>query len=287
MDNICASSCIMCSPKFSHTIARLVSEEDPDWVKFSLGSSDAVTVESDLTGLEGRVGNLQTVVVFGGEPLFSPKMPQLIATLDQHATQLTNVIIVTGLNRINTRTLEQLSQWRQRRSGLKISVTMSMDADPRLNAWQRGLPESEFDRGWQLLQHYDFKPWALQVTATAVSVLGAVPFAQWINQQPISAWADGKLPIIRIFPQQVPQAALRPWNTLPEVKQRIIEQLRNTKLESSWWPNYQHTVISYLDRPNDGHYTLDEIDRACRLARLRGETVTYRDLVRDYLAIDL
>lgn len=278
LDNVCASSCTMCNPNLSHSIARLVKDlDDVDKIYPRWRSSEPTTLQN-LDSLAGLVSELEVVHVFGGEPLISPQWPRLIELLKSSAGRLKKITLNTGMKKIKESSIEQLVNLD---SSIEIDLLISLDGPMDLNQWIRGCSESEFAEAYaMLIKHRSrFNKFAFQ------SVLGA--FNIWA----LPEWNQ----CVQELSQGIPQPgrsistiwdplAMSPWQLPDELKTRTkikLEQALNTRDRG-----FQTVILQALKvlQSQPAGVTWEEsLKSMSRLPKLRGETTTLDFYIEKYL----
>lgn len=161
LDNICASSCVMCGPHFSSTIANLLNQNKIHNISFQTldtqggmaktvqGEKYTVTDQLDLDQLDQYLDTIEVVQLFGGEPLLSPNLPKLVEKLKK-APRLNRISFTTGLLKIKETHLKLLKSLPK----VKLSCNISLDGPLDLNEWSRGISPQEFIEKYQLVKRY-------------------------------------------------------------------------------------------------------------------------------------
>ena len=177
MDNICASSCIQCGPHFSSTIGRL-SERQPQQVLDTVAVVSQGTQQVDLAQLDGQIGSLEILHLFGGEPLFSPGLIPLIEMCRSQSPRLRRISLSTGLTRIKESHVALLDQL-----GIEIHLNVSLDGPMELNSWIRGITEEEFYSAWRMILRYpNIDITGFQTTIGAYNVFALPEYVAFVNQ---------------------------------------------------------------------------------------------------------
>ncbi len=173
LDNVCASSCVMCGPHFSSTIANLLNQNKIQNVTFMTlntqgeivhttpGEKFEITNQLNLDQLDQYLDTLEVIQIFGGEPLLSPNLPKLIEKLKM-APRLNRVSFTTGLLKIKESNLKLLKSL----DNVKLTCNISLDGPLDLHEWSRGISPTEFIEKYNLVKRYVY-------IAGFVSTIGA------------------------------------------------------------------------------------------------------------------
>ena len=145
-DNICASSCIECSPRCSTTINNLIEKAgDERTIRFH-GELPGLK-QVDINQLDNKISDLEVLHFYGGEPLFSPNFIKILEKVKQHSPKLQAITMSTGLCRIKDTHVKALADM-----NIKFNrVTISLDGPLDLNHWIRDASPEEFMRSFNLL----------------------------------------------------------------------------------------------------------------------------------------
>jgi hypothetical protein len=152
LDNVCASSCIMCNSSHSTTIAAL------------LGKHEKVSWDIDL--LDPYLENIEVLHISGGEPLQSPNLIKFCEKIKK--TNIKEISLCSGLSsNILTKNLDALCDL-----NIPIFCRVSIDAPWDLNKWIRGLEQSDWEKNLSILKSRNIKiGWQITIGAYNVFAL--------------------------------------------------------------------------------------------------------------------
>jgi hypothetical protein len=282
LDNVCASSCVMCGPLYSSTIANFLNnntieffEKNPNHKNSNLTKSD-VHQSNSLELLEKHTDTIEMVNIYGGEPLISPNLEKFINVVVT-APKLKLVSFSTGLHTIKEANVLLLGKHRNK---LNVQASISLDGPLDVNYWARGVPPDELIKNFNLVKDNMYVV-GFQSTIGIYNVFALPELVELIKK----FWEGRKMdPTVWPTPVQSPKE-LAP-NQLPDnIKLKVVNKLTRY-LESGNCPRYAveliKTGINMCKMPStepwDACYEYVHI-----LPRLRGSTITLSDLFEQYL----
>lgn len=152
LDNVCASSCMACSPNLSSTIDLLTRDMTPTERSQHFGRAGHLRTRAyksiDLAALEPHFKDLELVQIYGGEPLISPLWPQMMEVLSR-SPGLRKLSVTTGMKQIKQRWFQAMVDLP---SNVELELVISCDAPLDMNHWIRGCTEQEFMSAWQIIE---------------------------------------------------------------------------------------------------------------------------------------
>jgi hypothetical protein len=283
LDNVCASSCVMCGPVYSSTIANFLNKNTIEFFekhpnhKHNNFIKKPVHQSNALDFLENHKSTLEVLHIYGGEPLISPNLEKVVnIILDTPKLKL--VGFSTGLHNIKESNVFLLGKHKEK---LKIRANISIDGPLDLNHWSRGIPPDEFMKNFNLVKD-NMTIIGLQSTVGIYNVFALPELVELIKQ----LWKDMRVlnPILMSAPIQSPRE-LAP-NQLPDdIKLRVIDKLTKY-LDSGNCPNYAieliKTGINLCKRPSNLPWE-DCREYVHILPRLRGNNTTIEEWIEKYL----
>lgn len=271
LDNICASSCIMCTSRFSTTIAQLQRSQSHEQLRRADTGKIFELDQFDLDSLVEILPQVQHLQLFGGEPLFSPNLPRLLTLLDQHAKSLVSIGFCTGLHSIKARWLDLLSEFKAQRPRLTISIMISQEAAPELNSWIRGIDAHELERNIALVRgHHTLNLHAVNTVIGSFNIWALPEMAQWISKTFGSiTWTCSPL-------YTPPQLQVR---QLPPQVKDIARQRLTAWQPQPWAVQARTTALNLLDQqPNTEWSWSQTLARMQAYPQWRGDTRTFDDV---------
>lgn len=288
LDNVCASSCTQCGAHFSTTIGQLL-RRDPD-PRFK-HDTDPGRLVTDLTQLDGQLGDLEWLHIWGGEPLFSPRVPEFIQMLREQAPKLRKITFNTGLRSIKESTVEEITSLARDRD-MECWISISVDGDRELNPWIRGISDAEFDRGMSVLSKYR-KYWQQSTWSVCVGAFNAFALPETLAHLADleREWRFSNVLITPIHTTPILNPQALAINQLPpEVRaasqRKILDQLDRIK-SHNYNPKYRrpeivNTVLGYLAQESTSPWEDTEF-LANRMPRLRGHDRDLAYYINHYL----
>ena len=249
IDNVCASSCLQCSPKQSTTIGHLLGQP--------------IRLSWDLNLLDPYLGSIEHMTISGGEPLQSPRLVDLCTKLSN--TQIKTIAIPTGLAKVRTQNIQALKNLNK-----PIYCRVSIDAPWPLNEWIRGCDQDDWLRGYDQVNSFNI---AWQITIGAYNIFALPELLDYI---------ETVNPNRHIQPSPIIWPESMNSKQLPKhIKQQIIDKL----LSYTPRPNAKEiidTALNLLREPPtlDWERCQSDIER---LPSLRGCTETLDDFFKRYL----
>lgn len=232
LDNICRSTCIPCSAANSTSIGHL------DRANGAVIQIEPNTQQLDLTQLDGQISHLEVLKFFGGEPLISPRLVQLVDMVLAQSPRLRYVNLTTGLNGIKESNLQALARLAER--GIKVYCNVSIDAEPELNAWIRGHQLDSFWSSWNMLDSY--RPQIiLQKFQPTIGIYNVFAFPEYLKflQQLVNDYKISA-PII-IANTIVKPEELHPRELEESAKSWTVKRLQEAR---SWAPQWGQSLIN-------------------------------------------
>lgn len=225
LDNVCASSCVMCDSAHSTTIGAL------------LGEHKKISWDVDL--LDPYLKNIEVVNLGGGEPLQSPNLIKFCEKLKQ--TKIKEISICSGLSsKLLIKNLDALCNL-----NIPISCLVSIDANWPLNTWIRGLDQFDWERNLSLLKSRNIKiGW--QITIGSYNIFALPELFDYLET------ID---PNNRIVPSPIINPNTHAVKQLPleyktKIKKKLINFL-NTNKNSNKYREIIYTSVSLLNQSND------------------------------------
>lgn len=279
LDNVCASSCLMCGSHFSTTIGNLLKSADiKTYHRFvEISKEHPINSSTNFNSLENRISDLEVVHLYGGEPLISPSFRKFIDIVSQ-SSKLRLLTMSTGLKQIKESNLEFIVE---KISKEKISATVSLDAPLDLNHWIRGIDETEYLKNFSLLSQY-IRPSGFQTTIGSYNVFALPECLDTIK----SVWQGDGYPLMMSSPIIAPEE-LRPCQLPQELKDRIIKKLKSY-IQSGNCPYYGTNLINTGIELLSQKATRDWeecLEYMHTLPRLRGQTETFDYWINKYLSL--
>ena len=278
LDNICASSCLPCGPHSSTSYGRLVDQHN-------LWSTNGIKTpglkQLDLELLNGQLGDLEVVHLYGGEPLFSPNLARFCAMLKEQSPKLRTLSVSTGLHKINRRSLELLTDgpW-------QAHIAASIDAPLELNHWIRGISARELAESWQLIVELGdkIKVVGYQPTVGSFNVF-AIP--EYLNQIDQLNQQLAQPQPIRIISSPILNPETKSVWQLPQRVKDLVRDKLSKALNHS--PSYGHELIrtglELLDRPATQTW-YDCSQQMEQLTAARGDARTFNYWFKQYFNWD-
>lgn len=248
LDNVCASSCIMCSSEHSTTIAALRGENKK--------------IILDVDSITPYLDNLELLHISGGEPLQSPNLVKFCEKLKH--TNIKSISICSGLSsKILTKNLDALCNL-----NIPIYCRVSIDAPWPLNSWIRGLKQSDWEQNLSIVKSRGMEiGWT--ITIGAYNVFAIPELLDYLeNLYPNKHIACS--PIINPNSHSAKQLPL-------DYKLKII-----SKLEKQKQTEIINTSISLLNKENDMNW--DDCKRIMeQLPILRKEPYNLEHFIKMYI----
>jgi hypothetical protein len=281
MDNICASSCIQCGPHFSHTLGRLAASQLPQ-VREQVGVESAGTQQVDLAKLDGQLAHLEILHLFGGEPLFSPNLVDLIKLCQEQAPRLRRISLSTGLTRIKESHVSLLNDL-----NIEVYLNVSLDGPMELNSWIRGITPEEFTSSWDMIDRYpNVRISGFQTTIGAYNVFALPEYLEFLHAiwpTTRAARLHGQLRPVLMSTLILNPAQLSPRQLPPEFKKQIKPKLISAKQTSPGWAKELFsTAIFNLDLPSTHDWPVC-LNRLNAYPAWRGETTSWEDMWHKYM----
>lgn len=258
MDNICASSCIQCGPYYSTTIGNL-AERGSDQRRIMIADQPETGLQQvNLELLDGQIADLEILHLFGGEPFVSPNFARLLELVSNQSLKLKRITASTGLCRIKAGHLAQLAQLADR--GCEIYILVSLDGPMELNSWIRGITETEFWEGWNLLvQHHPrIKISGFQTTLGAYNVFALAQYVDFVKELWLKLPLDYRTRVpLTIMSTAVIQPSLVCARQLPQqVKEPLKQQLAQALVSAPEFARelYQ-TALHHVSLPSNQEWT--------------------------------
>lgn len=287
MDNVCSSSCVMCGPAASSTIANFLNknvitffDSRPEH-KMSNLIKKPVHQGTTLELLDHHKTTLEVLHIYGGEPLISPNLEKAVEVAI-NAPNFKFMSFSTGLQNIKESHVELLSKYR---SQLRIKANISLDGPLDLNHWSRGISADEFTKNFKLVKD-NMQIIGFQSTIGIYNVFALPELVEVVKR--LWTGMPTQVPILMSGPIQSP-IELSP-NQLPDdVKEQVIHKL-TMYLESGKCPSYAteliQTGIDYCSRPSTLPW------ETCReyvhiFPILRGNNLTIEHWIEKYLSADV
>lgn len=283
LDNVCASSCIACSPNLSSTIDLMTRDQGQQqrmtWFARAGQLRPRAYKSLDLKALRDSFESLELVQIYGGEPLISPLWPEWIATAQQ-LPKLKFMSLTTGMKQIKARWFDLLCSLPDR---IELELVVSMDAALDMNHWIRGCTEQEFMESWSMIdaarsrfKHVIIQPvianynvWALPELVAAIDQLMGTD--QAIGSSPV--WAPTEL-----HAGQLP----------PELKVAAINKIKqadDATPNQRWWVKRMYkTALNLLRQPQTVDWKQCQ-KRINLLPNLRGDARTIDHWLDQYLNV--
>lgn len=268
LDNICASSCLACSPRNSTSIAQLSNQLPSHGVQWFSRTSQP-TAQINLAMLEPYLDQLQIIQVYGGEPLFSPQWLDFIE-LCNRMPNLQAVALTTGLNRIKKPHVAALAQLAQR---IKVGLTVSIDAPLEYNHWIRDCSPEQVQTGLDLISTVPVSRLNIQPVIANYNIFALPELVQVVHDIVPGHFFWSHSPIWDPI-------ELRPSNLPPDIKNAVVAKLSAAMIQS---PNSLYrTAIELMTMPK----TVDwkkSVARIELLPKLRGCTENFDYWLHKYL----
>jgi len=275
MDNICASSCIQCGPHFSTTLNNLGKAQANYREILGREYQFPGTHQLDFDQLDGQLADLEILHLFGGEPLISPNLEKLITMIRQQSPKFRQITLSTGLCRIKERNVALLADL-----GVEVLCNVSLDGPMLLNSWIRGITDSEFTQGWNLLLKYapNIRITGFQTTLGSYNVFALPELMDFIQ----SLWSLPKPPYIMSTVILRPDE-LHPRQLLPQYKSAVIAKLRDYSVTAPIWTRELfRTALFALGQTVTKPW--DQVQsRLNAYAGWRGDTATWQDQYDQYM----
>lgn len=278
LDNVCASSCVMCGSHFSTTIGNLLKSTDiKTYHRFvEISKEHPINSKSDFAGLENHLEDLEIVHLYGGEPLISPNFIKFMTVIKQ-APKLRRITFSTGLKQIKESHLEFL---KENFSHVGIFATVSLDAPLDLNEWVRGIDEEEYLEKFHLLSQYVGMS-GFQTTIGSYNVFALPECVELMK----TLWTNKyKQPTVMSSPIIAPEE-LRPGQMPDDLKKKIDQKLRSYLSSSpSYGTELINTGINLLSQPATKQWS-NCLDYMHTLPKLRGNIETFDYWTEKYLSL--
>lgn len=282
MDNICASSCIQCGPHFSTTLDKLARASD-NWQRV-LGKEYQLPglQQFNIADLDGLVGDLEIVHLYGGEPLFSPNLLTLLELLAAQSPKLHTISISTGLRKIKESHIAALAALK-----IKVMINISMDGPVELNSWIRGISSEEFFDALDIIDRY--RPWVkiigFQTTIATYNIFAIDEYLADADR--IFQRYRIKLPQFKT-PNIMSTIIINPNGLHPRQLPDDIKAAVGSKLEAALARAPQHahelvrTSLYALSLPQTQSWEM-ALNRVNAYAKWRGDTTTWQDWYNKYM----
>ena len=282
MDNICASSCIQCGPHFSTTLDKLARASD-NWQQV-LGKQYQLPglQQFNIADLDGLVGDLEVVHLYGGEPLFSPNLLTLLELLAAQSPKLHTISISTGLRKIKESHVAALAALK-----IKVMINISLDGPVDLNSWIRGISQEEFFDGLEILAKY--RPWVKIIGfQTTVATYNVFAFDEYLaDADRIFSKYRLNLPQFKT-PNIMSTIIINPDGLHPRQLPDDIKAAIKPKLEAclATAPQHAHellrTSLYALSLPQTQSWER-ALNRVNAYAKWRGDESTWQDWYNRYM----
>jgi transcription elongation factor Elf1 len=277
LDNVCASSCVMCGSHFSTTIGNLLKSADiKTYHRFvEINKENPVNSKSNFEEIENHLDDLEIVHLYGGEPLMSPNFLKFIDIISK-APKLRILSFSTGLKQIKESHIQAI---KEQLSQCNIYATVSIDAPLDLNHWIRGIDEAEYKEKFALLSKY-VVPSGFQITIGAYNVFALPECVETIKK----IWPVTKTPTLMSSPIIAPEQ-LRVAQLPLEIKQQIRDKL-NAYLNSGDCPRFAVELIRTGIELTNASSTLEWsscVEYMQTLPALRGQPETFDFWINKYL----
>ena len=250
IDNVCASSCLQCSPKQSTTIGQLLNQ--PTKLSWNL----------DL--LDEYIPTIEYLTISGGEPLQSPNLIKLCDKLK--GSNIKSISIPTGLSKIKMQNVDALLSLE-----IPIQLRVSIDAPWDLNEWIRGCNQTDWVNNFNAVKEKFSIAW--QITVGAYNVFAIPECLDYI---------ETLMPGKHIQPSPIVWPESHAVKQLPDC---IKEQVK-TKLSqySSKFNNKEivATSINLLEETQTLNWD-DCISKIETIPKLRGDNRQLVDFIKRYL----
>jgi hypothetical protein len=154
LDNVCASSCIMCGPHFSTTIANMLHKNKITMFHRQQASDTdkfIPTKQLESIDFEKHLTDLEFLHFYGGEPLISPNLEKFLKNASIHCKKIKKISFSTGLKNVKESNLELFKKYLP---NCTLSANVSIDGPFDLNYWIRGIDENEYRNKFNLLKTY-------------------------------------------------------------------------------------------------------------------------------------
>jgi hypothetical protein len=233
LDNVCASSCVMCGSHFSTTIGNLLKTADiKTYHRFVNFPKVAVNSKTNFEEIENYLSDLEVVHLFGGEPLMSPNFRKFIDIVSK-APKLRILSFSTGLKKIKESHIQAI---KEQLPHCNVYPTVSIDAPLDLNYWIRGISEEEYIEKYALLSKY-VNPSGFQITIGSYNVFALPECVETVKK----LWTGKTSPIFMSSPIISP-FQLRVAQLPEEIKQQVRDKL-NAYLISGDCPKFAVELI--------------------------------------------
>lgn len=249
IDNVCASSCLQCSPKQSTTIGQLLGQP--------------IRLSWDLNLLDPYLDSIECLTVSGGEPLQSPRLVELCKKLSN--TNLKTIAIPTGLSRIKQQNIQALEQL-----NIPVNCRVSIDAPWPLNSWIRGCKQEDWLSNFELVKSFNLS-W--QITLGAYNVFALPELLDYIETLNPNGHIQPS-PIIwpeSMSPRQLPE----------DLKLQTLAKLEAYTPKANA-REIVATAVSLLKMPSTLEWSECQIEIE-KLPRLRGDQSRLTDFLKSYL----
>jgi transcription elongation factor Elf1 len=278
LDNVCASSCVMCGSHFSTTIGNLLKSADiKTYHRFvEINKEHPINSKSNFEEINNHLNDLEVVHLYGGEPLISPNFLKFVDIIS-NAPKLRILSLSTGLKQIKESHLQAIAE---KLAHCDIQVTVSIDAPLDLNYWIRGIDEEEFREKFILLSKY-LNPSGFQITIGAYNVFALPECVETITK----LWSNiTKFPTLMSSPIIAPEQ-LRVAQLPEAIKQRVRDKL-NAYLTSGNCPGIARrmilTGIELTNAPPTEEWD-NCVEYMQTLPALRNQTETFDFWINKYL----
>lgn len=287
MDNICASSCIPCGPHYSTTIGNLIEQDNGQRTTIVSDQPTTGLQQINLEQLNGQIADLEILHLFGGEPFVSPNFTRLLELVTEQSPKLKRITASTGLCRIKAGHLAQLAQLADR--GCEIYILVSLDGPMDLHSWIRGITESEFWQGWNLLlgQHPRVKISGFQTTLGAYNVFALPEYVEFVKELWEKLPQDYRTRVpLTIMSTAVTQPSMVCARQLPqEVKEPLKHQLAQSLVSA---PEFAHelyqTALHHVSLPSNQDWSTVQ-ERINAYSEWRGDKHTVANWIENFMGI--
>jgi len=151
LDNVCASSCIMCGPHFSTTIANMLHKNNVTIFHRHQPRDEGKFIPNrqlESIDFETYLSDLELIHFYGGEPLISPNLEKFLKNVSQYCKKIRKISFSTGLKNVKESNLKLFKKYLP---NCLLSANVSIDGPLDLNHWIRGIEEEEYVNNFKLL----------------------------------------------------------------------------------------------------------------------------------------
>jgi len=278
LDNVCASSCVMCGSHFSTTIGNLLKTADiKTYHRFiEINKENPINSKSNFEEINNHLNDLEVVHLYGGEPLISPNFLKFVDIIS-NAPKLKILSLSTGLKQIKESHLQSVAE---KLANCDIQVTVSIDAPLDLNYWIRGIDQEEFREKFALLLKY-LNPSGFQITIGSYNVFALPECVETI----MKLWNNKtNFPTLMSSPIIAPEQ-LRVAQLPDAIKQRVRSKL-NAYLSSGNCPGIARRLILTGIELTNAPPTVEWdkcVEYMQTLPALRNQTETFDFWINKYL----